>query len=74
MDTNFDIGLGQYEISFKKYQSQLTSSPTLSRVIKFNFIVNFVIYVCLEDFHNTTAPPSVKTYPLVDFKYLVSNI
>ena len=30
--------------------------------------------VCLIDFHDNFSPPSVKTYPLVDFEFLESDI
>jgi hypothetical protein len=36
--------------------------------------MDLVIHDCLVDFHNTTTPPNVKTYPLVDFESLVSDI
>ena len=32
-----------------------------------------MIYIFLEDFHDTIAPSSVKTYPLANFKSLVSD-
>jgi len=36
--------------------------------------MDFVTHICLKDFHDTTTPSSVKTYPLVDFKSLVLGI
>ena len=36
--------------------------------------MDLVIHICLKDFHNTSAPPSVKIYPFVDFKSLVLDI
>ena len=32
-------------------------------------IVDLANNVCLEDFQDTAAPPSVNTYPLVDFEF-----
>lgn len=39
-----------------------------------NSIFALVIHICFEDFHDTIAPPIVKTYPLADLESLVSNI
>ena len=39
-----------------------------------NSIMDLVIHICLEGFHDTTYPPRVETYLLVDFKFLVSDI
>jgi len=36
--------------------------------------MNLAIYVCLEYFHDAIVPPSVKTYPFVDFKSLMLDI
>jgi hypothetical protein len=36
--------------------------------------MDLVIHVCLEDFHNTVTPPSVKTCILVDFEFLMLDI
>jgi hypothetical protein len=62
------------EYPLKKFKNHLASSPTLSKVMNSNFIVYLAIYICLEDFHDTSAPPSVKTYILVDFEFLMSDI
>ena len=39
-----------------------------------NSIVDHAMQVCFVDFQETAAPPRVKTYPLVDFESLVSDI
>ena len=67
-------GLGQLGISSKIFQSHLASSPTLSKAINSDSIVDLAIQVCLDDFQDTAAPPSVNTYPLVDFVPLVPVI
>ena len=36
--------------------------------------MDLAMHVCLEDFQDTTAPQSVKTYPLVDLESFVSDI
>jgi len=36
--------------------------------------MDLVTHICLDDFHDTTSPLNVKTYPLMDFETLVSNI
>jgi hypothetical protein len=36
--------------------------------------MDIAIYVCLEDFYDTTTPSSMKIYPIVDFKFLVLDI
>ena len=64
-------GLGQLKISSKKFRSHSASSPALSKEINFDSIVDLEIQVCLDYFQDTTAPPSVNTYPLVDFVSLV---
>ena len=37
-------------------------------------MVDLANTVCLVDFYDIVAPPSVKTYPLVDFEFLESDI
>ena len=61
-------------MSFKKFLSHSTSSATLSSAINYDSIVKHAIHVCLEDFHETVAPPNVKTYPLVDLVYELLKI
>jgi hypothetical protein len=68
------IGFGQYKISFEKFQSHLASSLALLRAINSDSIMNLTINVCLDNFHDTAAPSSVKTYPPVDFKSLMLDI
>ena len=50
------------------------SSATLSKAMNSDSIVDLVSNVFLEDFHDTTAPPSVNTYQLVDLEFLESDI
>ena len=60
-------GFGHNGISSKSYRSHSASSPTLSKPMNFDSIVERAIHVCLEDFQDTAAPPKINTYPLVDF-------
>ena len=55
------IGFGYLEISSKKLRNHLVSSPHLSSAINLYFIVDLVITICFEDFHETVAPLSVNT-------------
>ena len=52
----------------------MASSLALSRAINFNSIMVFAIHISLENFHDTTVSPIIKTYPLMDFEYLKSDI
>jgi hypothetical protein len=36
--------------------------------------MDLVVHICLEDLYDTSAPPSVKKFPLVNFVFLMSNI
>ena len=65
---------GHIGISLRKWRSHCASSPALSKDINFDSILDLVMQVCMEDFQDTTAPPRVKTYPLVNFESLVSDI
>ena len=65
---------GHIRISLRKWQSHSASSPALSKAMNSDSIVDLAMQVCLEDFQDTVAPPRVKTYPLVDFESLVSDI
>ena len=60
-------GLGHNGISSKNYRSHYASSPTLSKAINSDSIVDRAIHVCLKDFQDIAAPLRVNTYPLVDF-------
>jgi hypothetical protein len=60
--------------SSKKLQSHLASSLALLRVINSDSIIDLVIHVCLENFYETSTPPNVKTYPLMNFEFLVWDI
>jgi hypothetical protein len=42
--------------------------------ISFDSIIYLAKYVCLWEFYDIIAPICVKTYPLVDFEFLVSDI
>ena len=66
--------LGHIGISSRKWQSHSASSPTLSKAMNSDSIVDLAIQVCVEDFQDTAALPRVKTYPRVDFESLVSDI
>ena len=67
-------GLGHKGISSKKWHSHSASSPHLSNVMNSDFIVDRDIHVYFEDFHDTAAPPSMNTNPLVDFVSFISEI
>jgi hypothetical protein len=56
--------------SSKKLQSHLASSLALLRVINSDSIID----LGLENFYETSTPPSVKTYPLMNFEFLVWDI
>ena len=59
IDTN-DIGLIHNGIFDNRFMSHSASELALSRVIKSASIVDCVTQVCLDDFQETTPPPSVK--------------
>ena len=67
-------GFGHIGISSRKWRSHSAFSPTLSKAMNFDSIVDLAMQVCLEDFQDIAAPPRVKIYPLVDFESLVSDI
>ena len=67
-------GFGHLGISSKNWRSHSASSPHLSQAINSDSMVDLAIQVCLEDFQDTAAPPSVNTYPLVDFESFISDI
>ena len=58
---------GSTGISSKNCCSHSASSLALSKAMNSDSIVERAIHVCLKDFQNTTAPPRVNTYTLVDF-------
>ena len=57
-----------------RYLSHSASELALSKAINLASIVDQVIQVFLDDFQETTPPPRVKTYPLVDFILLELEI
>jgi len=61
-------------ISSKNYRSHSASSPTLSKAINSDSIVERAMQFCLEDFQDTVASPRVKMYPLIDFDFSESII
>jgi len=67
-------GFGHNGISSKNYRRHSASSPALSKPINFDSIVEREMQYCLEDFQDTDTPPSVNTYPLVDFDSSKSTI
>jgi hypothetical protein len=36
--------------------------------------MDLVVHICLDDLYDTSAPPSVKKFPLVNFVFLMSDI
>ena len=65
---------GHLGMSSMKWCSHSASSLLLSKAINSDSVVEQAITVCLEDFYDIAALASVKTYPLVDFEFLASNI
>lgn len=68
------IGFIYIGMSSKKQQNHSTSTDALIKAIRFDFIVDLVMQVCLEYFLDTVAPPSAKIYPLTGFVTFVSFI
>jgi hypothetical protein len=64
----------QLEIFSKIFQSHFDFSPTLSKAINSNTIVDLAMQVCLEDFKEIVALLVIKINPFVDFKSLVTYI
>ena len=54
-------GFGHLGMSSRKWRSHSASSPHLSSAIKSDSIVDLAITVYFEDFHDTAAPPGIKT-------------
>ena len=67
-------GFSHIGISSKKFLSHSASSAAFSKAMNSDSMVDLANTVCLVDFHDIAAPPSVKTYPLVDFEFLESDI
>ena len=67
-------GFSHIGISSKKFLSHSASSAALSKAMNSDSMVDLANTVCLVDFHDIAAPPSVKTYRLVDFEFLESDI
>ena len=68
------IGFDNLGITSTNWRSHSASSVTLSKAMNSDFIVDLTMQVYLEDFNETTAPPRVNTYPLVDFESFISEI
>jgi len=62
------------EIFSKNFQSHFDFSPTLSKAINSNTIVDLAMQVCLEDFKEIVALLVIKINPFVNFKSLVTYI
>lgn len=58
----------------KKFLNHFASSLALSRATNSSSIAECAILVCLEDFQETIALPVVKTYPLVNLVFVLSEI
>lgn len=67
-------GFAQHGICSKKLWSYLASFVALSKVINLDSIVNRVIHVYFVNSHDTTPPPMVNTYLLVDSEFFMSDI
>ena len=55
------IGLGQNEISSRKFWSHSASSPALSKAMNSDPIVERAMHVCLDDFQEIAHPPNMNT-------------
>ena len=53
------ISFGHLGIFSRKWHSHSASSPHLSSAINLDFIMDLVITICFEDFHETVTPPSI---------------
>ena len=67
-------GLFQIGISIKRFLSHSASVPAFSKATNSDSIVERAVTVRLDDFQDTAPPPSVITYPLVDFNSSESEI
>ena len=67
-------GFDHIGMSSKKLRNHYASSPALSKAMNSDSIVDRAIHVCFVDFQETTAPPRVKTYPLVNIESIVFDI
>ena len=67
-------GFSHIGISSKKILSHSASSAALSKAMNSDSMVDLANIVYLVDFHDIATSPSVKTYPLVDFEFLESDI
>lgn len=56
-----NTSFGYFGIPSKKFCSYSPFSSHLSNVINLNFIVDLVITIYLDDFHETIVPTSVNT-------------
>jgi hypothetical protein len=55
-------------------RSHSASTEAVSNAVSYASIVDLVKMVCLQDFHETTPPPSENTYPLVAYISSASEI
>ena len=67
-------GFSHIGISSKKILSHSASSASLSKAMNSDFMVDLASTVCLIDFHDIAATPSVKPYPHLEFEFLESDI
>src|SRR3954463_8773551 len=68
------IGLSTTGKSIKSSRSHSASTHDVSNDVSSSSIVDLVRIVCLQDFQETTPPPSVNTYSLVAFISSASDI
>ena len=61
------VGLVHKGIFAKRFLSHSILELVFYKAINSTSIVDRVMQVCLPDFQETTLPPRMKTYPLVDF-------
>jgi len=66
------MGLGTTENSDKRSFNHSVLEQVLSRAMSSDSMVHLAIIVCLQDFQDTTAPPNMNTYPIVDLTLLES--
>jgi len=70
----YEVGFIPIGMFAKKFFNHSASLPAISRATNSDYIVDLAIIVCLADLHVMAPPPSVNTYPLVDFVSSESEI
>jgi hypothetical protein len=69
-----DTGFSTTGKSIRSSWSHFASTEMVSNVVSSISIVDIVKMICLQDFHETTPPPSENTYSLVAYISSASDI